>query len=232
MRKLGATPSAQLDLGPKPEIKAEVKAAVKKLDEGTMRFEERLAYLTQLGKAPLIPREAGWREVAVMVKGSISQFPAQSFLDHLFAHQPRMSGWPIWIDTRRFPEQDQHPYPNGKAWEALVRNNTIPGRYTSDLIDFWRIDPVCSFYHRRLYYEDILTGSIDKHGRGLDFTTSISVVTEAIAVSTAFAGALSADPRTTHLEMAFRWNRLRDRKLGSFFDLSQGTFQSENGLSG
>jgi hypothetical protein len=225
LRKHGALAAdSQLDLGPKPEIKAEVKQAVKKLDEGTMRFQDRLNYLDREGKKPSIAKEVGWREVAVAVKGTISRFPAQNFLGHLFAHQPRLSGWPIWIDSRGFSEQDQHPYPNGPAWEALVRNNVIPGRFTSDLIDFWHIDPVCWFYHRRIYYEDILPGFLDQNGRGLDFSRSISMVTETIAVATAFAGALSADPGRTHLEFAFRWNQLQGRKLGAYFEPGRDFF--------
>ncbi len=87
----------------------------------------------------------------------------------------------------------------------------------SDQIDFMRFDPNGKFYLRRALQDDI-SGSqrAPEPMKVLDFGLPVIRCAEAIAVGISFAKAMGCDPESTQLAYAFKWSKLRGRKLVSW----------------
>jgi hypothetical protein len=85
----------------------------------------------------------GFREVACVLKGVSIDLPLKGLLDILFVNQPRMTGWPPWVDSRSFPDQRSHPYVKEKGWEALIYGERRG--WAVKAVDFWRIEPTGRF---------------------------------------------------------------------------------------
>lgn len=159
----------------------------------------------------------GLREVSCVVGGASLDLPIRDLLDRLFINQPRLSGWPPWIDSRSFRDESALPYVTNGGWEALIRNTRTS--WAIGEIDFWRIEPGGRFYAARTYEDDtsknLITGGA-KPGEVLDFVLVIIRATEQIAVVQAFVRAMGVDPAKAMLNFAFRWTGLAGRALDSW----------------
>lgn len=156
----------------------------------------------------------GLREVSCVVTGVRIDLPIAGLLDKLFIHQPHLTGWPPWVDSRSFHDESTWPYPRRGGWEALIHNTRTS--WAVGEVDFWRIEPTGRFYAARTYEDDTSRTLLErgcKPGQVLDFAIAITRATEQIAVARAFATAMEADPVKTVLNFAFRWTGLRGREL-------------------
>lgn len=126
----------------------------------------------------------GWWEVAFIIDGEGPSFTAnQDFLNLISSSNPRLTGWPVWLDSRGFSNEMEHPHVINGVWEAI-----IIGRGVSPGIDFWRIDPDGKFYLRRSLEDD--TESDGEPKTQLDFELPIWRVTEALVAGMAFSKAM------------------------------------------
>lgn len=163
---------------------------------------------TILPSAPI-----GWQQVGAIIQGKLKPLALAGLLDQLFPRQPQLSGWPIWIDSRQL-RKNSHPHINKGGWEALVTLEK-PDRYTTPLVDFWRLEPR-RFYHQRTYEDDVLASLGEHKGTVLDYVIAIKRVTEALVVAHAFAQTLVVEPEKASLGVRFRWTLLRDRRFVSW----------------
>jgi hypothetical protein len=156
----------------------------------------------------------GFREVASVVTGVTVNFPLKNLLDTIFVHQPRMTGWPPWLDTRSSSHEASRPYVKDRSWEALIYN----GRplWSVGELDFWRIEPSGRFYAARTHEDDTSKTLLErgvKPGTIFDFLLLISRTAEVIGTVKAFVDGLGINREKASLEFAFRWTGLKGRKI-------------------
>lgn len=186
------------------QLVAEERAAVI-AEEGRIRFSE----IVTERSLQLPPH--GWWDVGAVIDGDVPPHAAtEDFLRLLFSNNPRYSGWPVWIDSRPF-SAESHPYVYADMWEALVISTSVFPK-----IDFWRLDPKGTFYHRRAHQDDFASESDIPPQKYVDFGLVILRVAEIIAVGLKFATAMGADPEKCDLVFSFTWQSLRGRELASW----------------
>jgi hypothetical protein len=161
-----------------------------------------------------LPEHGAW-EVTLLLIGQIPLHAAnREFLNLLEASNPNYTGWPVWLDSRGFTDSSARPYVFQSAWEAFI---VSLGSDWNDDIDFMRLDPKGRFYLRRALEDDVSGRS-----RGLapmkflDFGLPVVRTAEAIAVGIAFAKAMGSAAEATQLAFAFRWTKLKGRRLASW----------------
>ncbi|MGF1472941.1 MAG: helix-turn-helix domain-containing protein [Rubrobacteraceae bacterium] len=163
-----------------------------------------------------IPSELGGWEVGVAVVPELPDRVAdESFLNLITSANPRYTGWPVWIDSRGFPDPESRPRTFEDGYEVFV-----PHLHGDDLADkdFWRIEPRGRFYLHRALQDDLRDGPrAPEPGTQLDFRLVIARAGEAIATALAFARALDA-PEDAGLRFAFRWYGLEGRRLTAWSD--------------
>ena len=157
----------------------------------------------------------GWREIAVVVQGDLKPIQPAVLLNELFPRHPRLSGWPVWIDSRGLAEQNL-PYPVQGGWEAFVLLDW-PDFAAIPMIDFWHLEAKGKFYHRRTYEDDVWA-KLDPAARGkvIDFPMTIQRVAEALGTAWTFAQQLAADPDRSSMIASVKWSNLRGRVLLSW----------------
>jgi hypothetical protein len=159
----------------------------------------------------------GLREVSCVVSSVSLDLPLKGLLDRLFIHQPRLTGWPPWVDSRSFHDASAWPYVSNGGWEALIRNARTS--WAINEVDFWRVEPTGRFYAARTYEDDTSRtrlGAGCKPGETLDFVMVIVRAAEQIAIVRAFVNAMGVDPSKAVLNFAFRWTGLSRRSLESW----------------
>ncbi|MEM7408859.1 MAG: RNA-binding domain-containing protein [Myxococcota bacterium] len=198
------------------------------LDRGFDRYNTEL-----VRRSPDLPG-FGTMEVAAVVNGALVLHVAnESFLSLLDANNPNYTGWPVWVDSRGFREQDARPYVYGDGWEAFIWS-AEPG--LSSHLDFWRRDPGGEFYLLRALQDDLVQRI--EPLKSLDFALVVLRVAEAIAVPLRFARAMllsDADAETAEVAFAFRWTGLANRELSSWAspgrDISPGRICMQDRVS-
>ena len=132
----------------------------------------------------------------------------QTFLNTIDASNPNYTGWPVWMDTRCFSDQNAKPKVVERAWQALIVSEFAGG---SGHVDFFRFDPRGEFSLVRVLQDD-MTDKVPP-GTKLDPVLVILRVAEAIAVGLAFVKELGWDLEKAKLGFAFKWTKLRGREL-------------------
>ncbi|PZU99835.1 MAG: ATP-binding protein [Pseudanabaena sp.] len=156
--------------------------------------------------------EHGVSEVGLILQGTVPPHgPNDEFLNLLNSSNPNYTGWPVWLDSRRSIHEKYKPYPTDGGWEALFID-LQSDRF--DNIEFMRLSPQGKFFLSRAYKDD--KGKSDKRPQALtelDVGFPIKLTAEIIAVGIHFAKALGCLPEETSLAFAFKWTKLKDRKL-------------------
>jgi hypothetical protein len=175
------------------------------LEFGFQRFQ------TEIAERKLLSLPRGTWEVAVKLLPPIGGFVAdRKFLDLLNNHNPRLTGWPMWVDSRGFTEKADHPYHFEGGWEALI--DSLNG--WNNHFDFMRIEPSGRFYLLRVLEDDVHQDRITP-GTVFDFILPIWRVADVIATVLEFARGLGAKD-DAHLVFTFRWRGLQGRQLTSW----------------
>lgn len=178
------------------------------LREGEQRYE----YLVQ-ERQVVLPPHGAW-EVGLIVQGNVPPANADTkFLSLLDSSNPSYTGWPVWLISRGFRDEQARPYVLDGAWEEFI----VTPEGSPDHIDFIRLDPKGKFYLRRGLQDDI-SGSqrAPEPLKVLDFGLPVIRVAEALAVGMAFAKAMGCDHEDTTLSFTFKWSKLRGRRLTSW----------------
>ncbi len=157
---------------------------------------------------------AGSFEVAALINGNLETLAVRDLLNKVFVHQPHMTGWPTWVDSRSFRDSETHPYVRQGGWEAMV--NCSRGFLAERSLDFWRIEPNGRFYLLRSL-EDDTASTLQKNGvkpgTVLDFLLVLSRTTEAIGTIRAIALGLNVSRDEGAIDFAFRWSGLKGRQI-------------------
>ncbi len=167
----------------------------------------------QKSEAILPSAPIGWHQVGAVLLGEPKPVKLAALLDQLFPRQPRLSGWPIWIDSRPLHPANR-PHTDRGGWDALVALER-PDLFATPLVDFWRLEPQ-RLYHQRIHEDDLRTTLGKDRGTVLDYVIAIKRTTEALVVAHAFARTLAVEPDRASLLIRFRWTRLRDRRFLSW----------------
>jgi hypothetical protein len=193
------------------------------LDTGYKRFQD--AMTERQLKIP----DQGFREVAVFIDGEVPQLrPTQSLLDRLFVKQPQHTGWPARTDSRRFSIEADHPRVIDGGWQALLAESGY-GLFKVPHLDFWRIDPAQGSYYLLTAFEDDLElpAPRPEPRTQLDFSLQLRRIAEIISVALSFARSMGCDQIKTTLVFAFRWTKLKGRKLSSWADRERTIHSTE-----
>ncbi|MGQ0619496.1 MAG: AlbA family DNA-binding domain-containing protein [Panacagrimonas sp.] len=157
----------------------------------------------------------GYWEVALIFFGSVPPHATNlEFLNLLDSSNPDYTGWPVWLVSRDFREEQSRPHVSDGAWEQML---VKIGSGWSDHIDFMRFDPRGRFYIRRPFQDDV--GGSNRAPdpmTAFDFGLALLRVAEAMAVGVAFAKAMGCDSTSTTIDFAFRWSKLKGRELASW----------------
>jgi hypothetical protein len=138
---------------------------------------------------------------------------------------PHLTGWPIWLDSSGFLDQESKPYVFDNAWEAHIVS--LKGMW-DDHLDFWRMEPPGGFYLLRALDDDIAhSNNAPGPKKQLDFGILIWRIAETIIVGKRFAEALKFDSESTRLYFLFHWNGLRNRTLSSWSDPRRMLFSKQ-----
>jgi hypothetical protein len=139
----------------------------------------------------------------------------QDFLNVIRVSNPNYTGWPLWVDSRNFRDDNSKPFVWKQAWQAFIY---AINKDWFNHIDFWRIDPKGSFYHYRALEDDLKVGErAPLPLKELDFGMPIWRVAEALAIGQAFSRSLFDDvSEIDKLYFRFRWTGLKNRLLSSW----------------
>jgi hypothetical protein len=177
------------------------------LQDGEARFAKALASRKFTGEERVLIDAGAWEVALVIDPPHTDQLPDQIFRATISSSNPSYTGWPVWLDSTRFTDEKSRPKVVDKAQEALIAS----AQGWSKHLDFMRLDPKGEFFLRRNLSDDV-TDKI-KPASLLDPIIIIIRITEAILVGLAFAKALGWDNETTRLGFAFRWTKLKGRRL-------------------
>lgn len=179
------------------------------LDDGRARFVEAVRTNEVEGDAEKV-KSFLTLEVALVLDPPRAERPRLGdFLNTSLSANPRLNGWPMWIDSRNFPEQANRPYMFDQGWNSLVLSR---GGF-SPHFDFFRLEPRGAFYLWRVMQED-LVGQADP-GSLLDPFLMVYRVAEAVVVGLLMARALEWGDDAV-ARFAFRWTNLKGRTLSAW----------------
>jgi hypothetical protein len=150
-----------------------------------------------------------WSIALVIDPPHADALPNQEFMARIAASNPNYTGWPMWLDPRLMSNVEDRQKVIKDAFEYLI---VSPSPNFSDHIDFARLDPKGEFFLFRLLQDDGVPHQV-RPGQVLDPMLMILRVAEAMAVGIAFARALGWTPEQTTLGFAFRWHKLKGRRL-------------------
>ncbi|ADI85228.1 helix-turn-helix domain-containing protein [Geobacter sulfurreducens] len=131
-----------------------------------------------------------------------------NFLNLIMSSNPRLTGWPLWIDSRGAASEYARPRVVANCWEVFY-----PYFGYFNHVDYWRINPSGYFFHRRGFEDDLESSErAPKPFTSFDFSLFIWRVGEAIACALAFCEELkyAGDPR---ILFEVKLSRLEGRQL-------------------
>lgn len=178
------------------------------LADGEGRFQLALESRTLDSDEKRLAAAGSWSVAVAIEPPKDSARPDRAFSNTLASANPRLTGWPVWLDSSASADKESRPVVRNGAVEALIIS-IVSG--WSDHLDFSRLDPKGEFFLRRVLQDDAV--SRVSPGTVLDPIIAILRTGEAIAVSVAFARALGWNPEATRLGFAFRWTKLSGRHL-------------------
>ncbi len=179
-------------------------------NEGKEHFSNAIKART-LNKEEIELLDAGsWQVALVIDPPNDSAITDREFLNRFSGANPRLTGWPVWLDSRNFSEKLSHPHVVDKAWQALI----VSAKGWSSHLDFIRLNPKGKFYLERALQDDLVPSKIPPK-TVLDPILVLIRVAEAIAVGISVARALGWDDNA-HLGFGFKWTKLSGRALESW----------------
>jgi hypothetical protein len=156
-----------------------------------------------------LSRFGAW-QVSAVVDGNVPDHdPDSRFLDLLSSSNPNLTGWPPWLDSRPFSDEDTTPTLVEGVYETLVS--------TKAHVDFMRMDPRGRFFLWTGLEDDMAQASREPR-TVLEFGLVVLRVTEAMVVAQEYAKAMGCDPESCTLRFAFAWDSLAGRTLSNWAD--------------
>ena len=183
--------------------------ALKLIVAGEARFQEAIKE-RQLSEDEKEMLKFGFWSIALIIDPpQADAVPNQEFMARIASSNPKYTGWPMWLDARTMTNPENRPRVVKDAVEYLIVS--IQAGW-SNHVDFARLDPKGEFFLYRLLQDDGAPTQV-RPGQVLDPMLMILRVAEAMGVGMAFARALGWSPDGTTLGFAFRWHKLKGRRL-------------------
>ena len=183
----------------------------KVLEEGQVQFAN-VVHERQIE----LPPHGTW-DTALILQGDVPPHsPNREFLRLLALANPDLTGWPVWLDSTQFSDETARPYISNDHWEALIYSAKAEGDREWGHLDFWTLDPKGVFFLRRAHQDDIGMSGVRTAMNVLDPHLVILRTCEALAVGQAFGKAMGCDEEKTTLSFAFRWTKLKGRRLDAW----------------
>jgi hypothetical protein len=111
---------------------AQPNEVVSLLDAGERRFSQLIEE-----KQITLPKTGFW-SAACVIEGAVPPHRAdRDFLQLLAVHNPRYTGWPMWLDSSSFTEKQMRPFVFDSTWQALL----VDSKGFRPHIDFQWVDP-------------------------------------------------------------------------------------------
>lgn len=196
--------------------------ALKLIDRGEARFQEAIKARNLSADEKQMLDHGFWSIGFVIDPLQTGAIPDQDFMARIGSSNPNYTGWPMWLDARLMSKQEHRPKVVKDAFEYLIVSISPD---FSNHIGFARLDPKGEFFLHRLLQDDGVPSRIGP-GQVIDPMLMILRVAEAMGVGIAFAKALGWAPDQTTLGFAFRWHKLKGRRLTAwanpFSDLREG----------
>jgi hypothetical protein len=186
--------------------------AVKVIDDGEMKFNDAIAARTLSPDETKLVKGGFWSVGLIIDPPHPDAMPDKNFGQIIGASNPRLTGWPVWLDPRTFTNPDSRPKVKGNTLEYLIVS--ISEGWSSH-VDFARLDPVGEFFLHRILQDDGVPEKVTP-GTALDPAIMILRVAEVMAVGISFVKALGWSPEETKLGFAFRWHGLSGRQLSAW----------------
>tara|TARA_R110001632_G_scaffold13841_1_gene47172 strand:+ start:190 stop:1665 length:1476 start_codon:yes stop_codon:yes gene_type:complete len=157
----------------------------------------------------------GAREVScAILNAPESDYSNVAFRDRVLSSNPRLTGWPLWLDTRHRSEREQAPRLINGGWQALLMRKSEDAWFNH--FDFWRISRPGLFYHFRGLEDDLNAEFRNfEPGTKLDFGLAVLRAAEAIYLTRHFSRNLYEEAEL-ELQITFRWSGLMERELSSW----------------
>lgn len=198
---MSMVPGAQ----PAPTLQAKASALL----EAGVKFRQEAIKDRKLDADSLAVLDRGSWEVALVmdppreVEGS-----SREFLNKIDSANPQYTGWPAFLVSQNFSNENDRPNVIDNAWQALIVTLNGTGHF-----DFYRMDAKGEFYQWRILQDDLSPKVTPK--TVLDPALMVYRVAEVIAVGLSLARALEygSDGR---LGFLFRWHGMRDRGLDAW----------------
>jgi Putative DNA-binding domain len=153
----------------------------------------------------------GFLDIALVINGLTKTWEANfDFLRTLKIANPELTGWPIWLVSDSFPDQDMQPYFWYDTYEQYIYRKA-DGLIPRGHLDFHIFDPKGRFFLRRAFEDDMGADAL-KGSKTIEIYIQAWRIAEALAVAKAFANALGASSETT-LSFAFRWSGIKNRQI-------------------
>ena len=205
------------DLGvPTHELKEKVQTLSPSIlaNEYLERSLDRYHVVTGLSEHNL-PNHGSW-ETSFSIDGPLITYtPNIAFLNFLDSKNPNITGWPPWINSTKFSNNDSHPRFHEGSLEAFIVSLKDTDLFHG--IDFWRISTSGEFYLYRALEDDISNRpNRPEPFSCLDFYLPIIRTFEAIAVSIEFGKALTNNTEGSSISICFRWKGIGGRQLTSW----------------
>lgn len=198
--------------GPPTPIPTLQEDAFKLLDDGEVRFPKAIAS-RRLESDEVALLQLGFWSVALVVNPlRIGAIADRDFGNLLGSTNPKYTGWPIWMDSRFMANADNRGKYIDDAIEYLIVSR-VEG--WSNHLDFARLNPAGKFFLHRLIQDDGVPDKVTP-GKAFDPALIILRVAESIGVGIAFAKAMGWKPEETTLGFAFRWHKLKGRRLSAW----------------
>ncbi|MBZ9808105.1 helix-turn-helix domain-containing protein [Mesorhizobium sp. ESP-6-2] len=163
-------------------------------------------------RAQQVEKAGTWSAMLVIDPPFPDQDSSQKFFDTVANSNPQYTGWPVWLDSRNFHDEEFRPRKTDKGWDTIVLR---PGRTWGAHADFYRIKATGEFYLWRVLGDDM--SEHVEPSTVLDPGLMIYRVAETIAVGLAIAKGLERGEGTS-LAFAFRWEKLQGRQIQSWTD--------------
>jgi hypothetical protein len=207
---------------PAPPVPTLCDRALKLIDNGQARSQEAMKARELSPEEKELLKHGFWSIGLVIDPPRMGVVPHQEFMERIGSSNPKYTGWPMWLDARLLSNPESRPKVVRDAFEYLIVS-TSPD--FSNHIDFARLDPKGEFFLQRLLQDDGVPRRV-RPGQVIDPMLMILRVAEAMGVGIAFAKALAWVPDQTTLGFAFRWHKLKGRRLTAwanpYSDLREG----------
>lgn len=156
------------------------------------------------------PDNYGFFSTLVELQPPLDLRPTREFIEATLGANPKLTGWPAWVELWNASNAETRPKVRDGAWECYAM-----GRWDSveEFTDFWRIEPTGTMFVTRAYQDDIPDGNRKPPKTQLDFGLPILRIAERFEASRQMLLKGMGAPETSVVNYLFRFDKLRGREL-------------------